>query len=435
VRKIFFLLSFLALLVGSRTWAETADLKDYSTSDFSKTAMAHLRHLADLGVREAGSKQERRAIEYVGREFKRAGLQVSIEPFEFASYQVKRATLSLGKRQLTPTFVIFNPYQKRDALVAEAVWAKPVSEGGLQNLDGAGKILLTDSRDGYWCLMGMRPLAIVCVAAKDAEMVQKLSGSQARLEVKGEYARVHSANVVACLRPERPQRKEILLSAHLDSIGGPGANDNASGVAVLLTLAEYFAQHRTALSSPIRFIAFGAEESGMSGSRAFVERHTNELANCQLLCNLDVIGGKGEIMMDLPARAEDPTPPSQHQLPSRFRRRQLIGEKWMLLEPTIFSLNYFAPAWLRDAVSLCSKETGIPVQAINYSGSDHMSFASTGLPITSVVVVQPGGTKEHTSEDSVARICPDTLAKVGRLVATLTMKVISLPVADSKQVN
>ncbi len=59
--------------------------------------------------------------------------------------------------------------------------------------------------------------------------------------------------------------KEIIIGAHYDSADeGTGADDNASGVAVMLETAELVANLQTPYT--IRFIAFGSEENGLDGS-------------------------------------------------------------------------------------------------------------------------------------------------------------------------
>jgi Zn-dependent M28 family amino/carboxypeptidase len=61
----------------------------------------------------------------------------------------------------------------------------------------------------------------------------------------------------------------LILAAHYDTVpGSPGADDNASGLAVLLDVAQRIAQK--SLSRPVRFIAFCLEEEDLLGSRAYV---------------------------------------------------------------------------------------------------------------------------------------------------------------------
>jgi Zn-dependent M28 family amino/carboxypeptidase len=68
-----------------------------------------------------------------------------------------------------------------------------------------------------------------------------------------------SANVIAEPRGFDPRRPHVVVGAHLDTVPvAPGAEDNASGIAVMLELARMTAQRPAVL--PVRFIAFGAEE-------------------------------------------------------------------------------------------------------------------------------------------------------------------------------
>lgn len=93
----------------------------------------------------------------------------------------------------------------------------------------------------------------------------------------------------------------IVLSAHYDHLGVKdeqvfnGADDNASGVSVLLFMANHFAQntpHHTLV-----FVAFDAEEQGLLGSKAFINAPPIDLQNLKLNVNLDMVsrGDKNEI--------------------------------------------------------------------------------------------------------------------------------------------
>jgi alkaline phosphatase isozyme conversion protein len=78
-----------------------------------------------------------------------------------------------------------------------------------------------------------------------------------------------SANVIA-VKPGESAR-EIIVGAHYDSTGpGKGADDNASGVAVMLEVAGRLRDVPTPYT--IRFIAFGAEEVGLDGSHYYVDQ-------------------------------------------------------------------------------------------------------------------------------------------------------------------
>ena len=90
-----------------------------------------------------------------------------------------------------------------------------------------------------------------------------------RVEEQGPYR-----NVVALPRDE--SRPCTLVGAHYDSIPGcPGADDNASGVAVLLACARRMTEAHARAN--VGFVAFNAEEDGMLGSRSFVEHGLSAL--------------------------------------------------------------------------------------------------------------------------------------------------------------
>lgn len=87
----------------------------------------------------------------------------------------------------------------------------------------------------------------------------------------------------------------LIITAHYDHLGGmgaetyfPGANDNAAGVATLLSLAKYYAKNPQPYS--IGFICFAGEEAGLLGSRYFVENSQIEFSKIKFLINLDLVG-------------------------------------------------------------------------------------------------------------------------------------------------
>jgi Zn-dependent M28 family amino/carboxypeptidase len=76
----------------------------------------------------------------------------------------------------------------------------------------------------------------------------------------------------------------------------PGANDNASGVAVMLEVARVAAESPTDVG--LTFVAFGAEEQGLEGSRAFVKTKRSPDEKIVLL-NLDMLGaGKQQFIVE-----------------------------------------------------------------------------------------------------------------------------------------
>jgi hypothetical protein len=107
-------------------------------------------------------------------------------------------------------------------------------------------------------------------------------------------------NVVGKLEATAPTTGKacapILIGAHYDALGMrsdgemyPGADDNASGIAVLLEIARLFEQQKQR-SRDLILVAFGAEEMGVVGSKAFVRSPPMALSGVGLMINLDMVG-------------------------------------------------------------------------------------------------------------------------------------------------
>ncbi|MBL1279509.1 MAG: M20/M25/M40 family metallo-hydrolase [Fluviicola sp.] len=102
-------------------------------------------------------------------------------------------------------------------------------------------------------------------------------------------------NVIAYLPAKKKCKETIVFTAHYDHLGRmgadthfPGANDNASGTAMLLTMAKYFKEHPSKYN--ILFIAFAGEEAGLVGSKFYTEHPLLKLKKIKFLVNLDIMG-------------------------------------------------------------------------------------------------------------------------------------------------
>ena len=100
-----------------------------------------------------------------------------------------------------------------------------------------------------------------------------------------------TSNVIADWPGGRGDRV-VMAGAHLDSVtAGPGINDNGSGSAVLLEIAEEIAELGIEPRNHIRFAFWGAEEAGLVGSEHWVATRTKrQLNNIELYLNFDMVG-------------------------------------------------------------------------------------------------------------------------------------------------
>ncbi len=104
------------------------------------------------------------------------------------------------------------------------------------------------------------------------------------------------SNVIGLIKGSDPEngKETIIIGAHLDHLGKcyeiiPGANDNASAVAVMMGVAKALAQNKISLKRSVLFIAFGSEEQALIGSKTYLEHPVMPLEKSVLL-NMDGVG-------------------------------------------------------------------------------------------------------------------------------------------------
>ena len=135
-----------------------------------------------------------------------------------------------------------------------------------------------------------------------------------KINLSTEIVKKHerTQNVVALLPGNDPVLKDeyIVIGAHYDHLGmggtgsgsrhpdtlavHNGADDNASGVASIIEVVEKMASMKNDLKRSVIFIAFGAEEMGLLGSKFFTNSPLVKLENIVLMINLDMVGSLNE---------------------------------------------------------------------------------------------------------------------------------------------
>jgi hypothetical protein len=113
-------------------------------------------------------------------------------------------------------------------------------------------------------------------------------------------------NVGALLPGSDPKLKDewIIISAHFDHLGKqgkvlyPGADDNATGVAMLLEVAEYFALSKEKPRRTIAFISFDQEETGLRGSMYFAAHSPLPFRQLKAFLTADMLGRSMANVMD-----------------------------------------------------------------------------------------------------------------------------------------
>lgn len=119
------------------------------------------------------------------------------------------------------------------------------------------------------------------------------------IKVNSVYKQKHESTNVIGMLPGKKKKKYVVFSAHYDHLGRmgsdtyfPGANDNASGVAMLLSLAKYYKNHPPKYS--IVFCFFSGEEAGLEGSKYFVQHPYFKLKKVKFVLNIDIMGSASE---------------------------------------------------------------------------------------------------------------------------------------------
>ena len=111
------------------------------------------------------------------------------------------------------------------------------------------------------------------------------------------YAKYKTQNTIGYIEGSKYPDSFIVVSAHYDHIGKmgedayfPGANDNASGTAMMLDLAKHYSKAENKPKYSIVFMAFSGEEVGILGSLYYVKNPLFSLEKIRFLVNLDMVG-------------------------------------------------------------------------------------------------------------------------------------------------
>lgn len=169
------------------------------------------------------------------------------------------------------------------------------------------------------------------------------------------YAGEIIPNVIGTLPSADPSNQsKIVVGAHFDTVPeSPGADDNGSGTALLLEVAKVLSQFR--FNHTIEFVAFNAEESGLVGSRYYVQQALQAGEDILLMINIDMI------------LWDNPNAPPNEKL-------------WIIYEGTV---PYEDGERFADiALNTSYTYTTAPIQKISTTrgGNDHASFWDAGIP-------------------------------------------------------
>ncbi|KIF01110.1 amidohydrolase [Streptomyces sp. RSD-27] len=302
-----------------------------------KGAHNHLKvfqSIADYnnGTRVAGSKGHEQSAKYVEGVLRAAGYEVSRQAFEFVYVETIAETLKVdgANGRDVPLKLMTYTASGPEGGITAPVAVVPVDADGSNGCDSAdfapgtftGKIALV-KRGG--CTFAVKQANAAAAGAVGAVIYNNTAGalngtlgdptagkvptggiSQADGEKLAAEAAAGPVNVTLDVRQFRENRttwnvvaetqggdpdNTVFLGAHLDSVAaGPGINDNGSGSAGILQVAQRLAGEQKKIKNKVKFAWWSAEEFGLLGSEAYVASLTPEQKKqIKLYLNFDMI--------------------------------------------------------------------------------------------------------------------------------------------------
>ena len=331
-----------------------------------RQAFEHIDKLAyEIGPRLAGTRGEQQAAEYIQKQLESYGYKVEAQEFDFVDRAVRMKT---GACLLVAAFIVtlFLPDLIALAvfLIALAVFS---SLPKLMPKQKSKNIVTTFKQENQ------KKRLMIAAHYDSARCVVNY-----KLQVFTKFALIPFISVVLVFLLVRaagvlliswwpiwlilafiflPVCGSMFWAARSKQVS-PGANDNASGISVMLEVARV--TRELLPPSEVTFVAFGAEEQGLFGSRAFAEKQKFEGENFVL--NLDMVGA---------------------------------GKQAFIVEGNGLIRRHRTPRKLNESLINCCKRVGLKPRLwwAALAGHDHIPFLRAKLPATTFTLDSLGTDK------------------------------------------
>ena len=357
----------------------------------------------EIGPRVSGQASEKEAADYIAAELRSFGYDVELQDFTVHNEAGRDARLSVGSSTEPIASV---PFQGSAAgnvkgdLIAVPGKGEPrdfpaaargaivlVERGDLLFRDkianaraaGAAGVIIYNNESGiFYGSLGVEAgLPAVSVSQAEGQRLKAMAQQgavTAALDVDL-LPQATSYNVVA--KPPGSSC-DTVSGGHYDSVPqAPGANDNASGTVTVMEIAWIMA--RSGRMGNNCFVLFGSEESGLLGSRAYVDSLSREQRQrLKAMFNFDMVA---------------------------------VGETWQLIGSTE----------LQDRAAELANGFGVPVTKPRSgpagASSDHASFLQAGIP--ALFLYRTNDPAWHQPSDTVDRLSPEAMETAARLGVAL----------------
>lgn len=404
----------------------------------AQRAFRHIVNLSKFGSRLAGTEGETEATKYVVMQFKKANVDVEFDEFKAPCFIENETKLTLTypkKKELKARAMLYSASTPSEGIVGNIIYAGYGTNGDFARIDANEKIVTfsrakdkstfweeaTNASKGGaeaviainynpWIFIGTietglfniekrlvqtgpRPISAVTISKENGEYLMKQASKgnvEVNLKVNSLVTEKTMKNIRGIIRGSKYHEEKILVIAHIDSANTPGANDNASGIAVLLELAKVLPAYKP--KRTIELVASGAEEAlGLLGSYHYCKVHRNELKSIKAAINVDMIavGTKLKII-------------TEGFWPDRGR---LKTTEWLnkLLLNTANNIGYTAE------LGVCSHGT-----------SDEGRFIDAGVP--AAWLWKPDDPFYHSLEDTPDKVNPNDVKAVCDIVGYTVLK-------------
>ncbi|MGP4074581.1 M28 family peptidase [Halobacillus sp. K22] len=375
-------------------------------------------NLLSQSPREAGTEGEYRAVQYIQDQFESYGYNTELQPFTFQDWDegvssiVINNTVFNGDVQAFTGSVNATVKSKLEFVglasseeVTDSVKGKIalIERGSISfyekvqnviNKGAAGVIMFNregeEGNDFGYTYEGQNIPVVAINREEGLSLVNQLNSEEVNAEIAVQGAGTIdkiSYNVIATMQPHKNKDNGqiVTIGAHHDSVaGGPGANDDASGVSGVLELAKIMA--KTPIDTELRFMTFGAEEKGLLGSYHYASTLSEDEVNrIAAHFQMDMIGSRdsGDLIMFTPD-----------------------GEKNLVTD-----LGAAAGARVAEVV-----EYG------QLGRSDHVPFFERGIP-SALFIHAPLEPWYHSPEDTVDKISKDKLKETTEIIGAAVYQI------------